>query len=189
VESEYFEMYLKLQTNSIIPVSKRVTAFSVHNFQTGRVKLTLESIYNKIQMNSQVLVKITTTFSHCVTYPAFCNNSARIIITILSYTNSIVWVTIIHNIRQKTPFKQFSFLKTSEQFCTKLFYMNSTYVGLLKWSPLKMISAQSVRKDSRCNKLLTNFILFCTWFLKTYHFFFQFVPNVQWQITTTVRKD
>jgi len=49
VESEYFEMYLNLQTNSIIPVSKRVTAFNVHNFQTGRVKLTLESVYNKIQ--------------------------------------------------------------------------------------------------------------------------------------------
>jgi len=49
VESEYFKMYLKLQTSSIIPVSKRVTAFSVHNFQTGRVKLTLESVYNKTQ--------------------------------------------------------------------------------------------------------------------------------------------
>jgi hypothetical protein len=49
VESGYFKMYLKLQTSSIIPVSKRVTAFSVHNFQTGRVKLTLESVYIKIQ--------------------------------------------------------------------------------------------------------------------------------------------
>lgn len=49
VESEYFKMYLKLQTNSITPGSKRVTAFSIHNFQTGRVKMTLESVYNKIQ--------------------------------------------------------------------------------------------------------------------------------------------
>jgi hypothetical protein len=49
VEPEHFKMYLKLQTNSITPRSKRVTAFSIHNFQTGRVKMTLESVYNKIQ--------------------------------------------------------------------------------------------------------------------------------------------
>ena len=42
-------MYLKLQTNSIILVSKGATAFSVHYFQTGRVKLTLGSVYNNIQ--------------------------------------------------------------------------------------------------------------------------------------------
>jgi len=49
VESEYFKMYLEFQTNSIIPISKRVTAFIVHIFHTGRVNRTLESVYNKIQ--------------------------------------------------------------------------------------------------------------------------------------------
>lgn len=66
MESEYFKMHLNLQTNRIIPVSNTVTTFGVHNFQNGRVKLTLESVYNKIKNKSQFLVKSTKFVVHIV---------------------------------------------------------------------------------------------------------------------------